>query len=247
MEAKRESNLVDAFVHLADTMVAEYDVLDLLGTLSRLSCDLLAASDAGILLANESGGLEVIAASSERSHLISLMQLAADEGPCVDSYRTGRIVAAHGWAMAYAQWPAFATTVRDLGYESVLAIPMRLRDERLGSLNLFFDRDIQPPPDDQKAAQGLADVATISILQERVLEERTAARDQLQRALDSRVLIEQAKGIIAQSQNVDMDEAFRRLRAQARSSRARISEAARELIARSLPGESEQGHPPAPG
>lgn len=230
MDLSREGALVDAFVNLADTLVAEYDVVDLLSTLSQLSRDLLAATDAGILLTGVDDRLEVVAASSERSHLISLMQLAADEGPCVEAYRSGEIVAVHGWAAIYARWPQFATSVRRLGYESVLAVPMRLRADRLGSLNLFFDRDAPASDEDRKAAQGLADVATISILHEQTLKERTIARDQLQRALDSRVVIEQAKGVIAHSENVDMDEAFRLLRARARDSRARISEVARELI-----------------
>ncbi|GAA2001121.1 ANTAR domain-containing protein [Microbacterium ulmi] len=247
MDASREGRLVDAFVNLADTLVADYDVVDLLSTLSELSRDLLAATDAGILLAGAEGRLEVVAASSERSHLISLMQLAADEGPCVDAYRTGAIVAAHGWASIYARWPQFATSVRELGYESVLAVPMRLRADRLGSLNLFYDHDRPASEEDGKAAQGLADVATISILHERALKDRTISRDQLQRALDSRVLIEQAKGIIAHSENVDMDEAFRRLRERARNGRERISEAARELITRSLSGETGEGRPSAPG
>lgn len=233
MDPSREGALVDAFVNLADTLVAEYDVVDLLSTLAQQSRDLFTATDAGILLTGADGRLEVLAASSERSHLIGLMQLAADEGPCVEAYRSGKIVAVHGWAAIYARWPRFATSVRELGYESVLAVPMRLRDDRLGSLNLFFDHDAPSSDEDRKAAQGLADVATISILHEQTLKEQTVARDQLQRALDSRVVIEQAKGVIATAENVDMDEAFRRLRARARDSRVRISEVARELISRS--------------
>ena len=246
MDLSREGALVDAFVNLADTLVAEYDVVDLLSTLSELSRDLFAATDAGILLTGADGRLDVVAASSERSHLIGLMQLAADEGPCVEAYRTGEIIAVHGWAAIYARWPRFATSVRELGYESVLAVPMRLRDDRLGSLNLFFDHDTPASVEDRKAAQGLADVATISILHEQSLKEQTVARDQLQRALDSRVLIEQAKGVIATAENVDMDEAFRRLRTRARDSRARISEVARDLIA-GASGEGERsGRPGEP-
>lgn len=245
MDPSREGALVDAFVNLADTLVAEYDVVDLLSTLAQQSCDLFAATDAGILLTDGRGRLEVLAASSERSHLIGLMQLGADEGPCVEAYRSGEIVAVHGWAAIYARWPRFATSVRELGYESVLAVPMRLRDDRLGSLNLFFDHDAPSSTEDRKAAQGLADVATISILHEQTLKEQAVARDQLQRALDSRVVIEQAKGVIATAENVDMDEAFRRLRARARDSRARISEVARDLISGSAGGQ-RSGRPGDP-
>lgn len=246
MDPSREGALVDAFVNLADTLVAEYDVVDLLSTLAQQSRDLFTATDAGILLTDADGRLEVLAASSERSHLIGLMQLAADEGPCVEAYRSGEIVAVHGWAKIYARWPRFATSVRELGYESVLAVPMRLRDDRLGSLNLFFDHDEPVSVEDRKAAQGLADVATISILHEQTLKEQTVARDQLQRALDSRVIIEQAKGVIATAENVDMDEAFRRLRARARESRARISEVARDLISGSTGGGERSGRPGDP-
>lgn len=243
MDPSREGALVDAFVNLADTLVEEYDAVDLLSTLSQHSRDLFAATDAGILLTGADGRLDVLAASSERSHLISLMQLAADEGPCVEAYHSGEIIEVHGWAAIYARWPRFADSVRQLGYESVLAVPMRLRDDRLGSLNLFFDRDATISAEDRKAIQGLADVATISILHEQSLKEQTIARDQLQRALDSRVVIEQAKGVIATSENVDMDEAFRRLRARARDGRARMSEVARELIARST-GDAERSTGP---
>lgn len=246
MDPSREGALVDAFVNLADTLVAEYDVVDLLSTLSQLSSRLLDATDAGILLTDAHGRLEVLAASSERSHLIGLMQLAADEGPCVEAYRSGEVVAVHGWAAIYARWPRFATSVRELGYVSVLAVPMRLRDDRLGSLNLFFDHDTPTSAGDRKAARGLADVATISILHEQSLKEQSDARAQLQRALQSRVLIEQAKGVIATTENVDMEEAFRRLRARARDSRARISEVARELIARSAGDGEGSGRPGAP-
>lgn len=236
--------LVDAFVNLADTLVADYDVVDLLSTLTQQSSELLGAAGGGILLARDDDHLEVLAASSERSHLIGLMQLAADEGPCVEAYRSGTIIAVHGWPAIYARWPEFATSAREVGYESVLAVPMRLRADRLGSLNLFFDGDVVVPPADQKAAQGLADVATISILHERALEDQAVARDQLQRALDSRVLIEQAKGVISQSENVDMDEAFRRLRTLARDSRTRISEVAGDLISGS--GGDQRGRAHAP-
>lgn len=237
---------MDAFVSLADTLVDDYDVIDLLSSLSRLSCDLFEATDAGILLAGADGSLSVAAASTERSRLISLIQVGADEGPCLEAYRTGNVVEVHGWAAVYARWPTFAPLASERGYESVLAVPLRLREDRIGSLNLFFDRDVAPSAADVTAARGLADVATIGILQERMLSETTLARDQLQRALDSRVLIEQAKGIIARSEDVDMEEAFRRLRESARASRARISETARELIARALGPGGGPGHPGAP-
>ncbi|MFB2597329.1 ANTAR domain-containing protein [Herbiconiux sp. P17] len=226
----REEQLADAFVSLADTLVADYDIVELLHTLVERSASILGAADAGILLPADDGDLEVIASTSERSHLISLLQLSSGEGPCVDAYATGRVVSVDDIAATSARWPRFATQAAGLGYRSMYAIPMRLRDRTIGSLNLFSDTLGPIVPQDASAAQALADVATIGILQERALREADLARDQLQHALNSRVLIEQAKGVIAHTDGVDMDEAFRRLRSRARDSGQLLSIVAHEVV-----------------
>ncbi len=226
----RERQLAEAFVALADTMVDDYDVIELLHTLVERCSALLDATDAGILLPNAAGELEVAASTNERSRLISLLQLGEGEGPCVEAYRTGRLITVDDIASTYARWPSFAIAAAETGYASMHAIPLRLRKETIGSLNLFRDRTGGFSENDAVAAQALADVATIGILHERSLRESGIARSQLQHALDSRIVIEQAKGVIAQTENVDMDTAFQVIRATARSSGTRLSEVARRIV-----------------
>lgn len=226
----RERQLAEAFVTLADTMVDDYDIIDLLHTLVERCSALLDATDAGILLSNMAGELEVVASTNERSRLIGLLQLGEGEGPCVDAYRTGRLITVDDIAGTYARWPAFAIAAAETGYASMHAIPLRLRKDTIGSLNLFRDRTGGFSDGDAIAAQALADVATIGILHERSLRESDVARSQLQRALDSRIVIEQAKGVIAQTENVDMDTAFQIIRATARNSSTRLSEVARRIV-----------------
>jgi AmiR/NasT family two-component response regulator len=226
----REQELVETFVDLADTLVVDYDVVDLLYRLVMRCARTLDAADAGILLPDANGQLEVIASTSERSRLIGLLQLAAGEGPCVDAYLTGRVVTVDDIAATYARWPDFAVAAAELDYQSMHAIPLRLRSETIGSLNLFNDRPGPLNSEDAIAAQALADIATIGILHERALREADLAREQLQHALDSRVIIEQAKGILSQTEHVDMDEAFQRLRQRARSAGRLLSVVAREIV-----------------
>lgn len=226
----REKELVETFVELADTLVADYDIVDMLHRLVARCARTLDAADAGILLPNSGNKLEVIASTSERSHLIGLLQLDEDQGPCVDAYRTGRIVTVDDISGTLERWPAFAAAAGNLGYQSMHAIPLRLRAQTIGSLNLFGDRPGPLTPEDAIAAQGLADIATIGILHERALREADTEREQLQRALDSRVVIEQAKGVVAQIDRVDMDEAFQRIWERARSSGRKLSEVALEIV-----------------
>ncbi|MFB2585380.1 ANTAR domain-containing protein [Herbiconiux liukaitaii] len=226
----RESQLATTFVDLADTLVADYDVVDVLQTLVEQTTHILEAADAGILLPDASGELEVVASTSERSHLISLLQLRADEGPCVDAYSTGTIVVVDDIASTHDRWPSFAAGAAAVGYQSMYAIPMRLREETIGSLNLFSERVGPMRETDTVIARALADVATIGILQQRAITESDIAQKQLQRALDSRILIEQAKGVLSQTEDIQMDEAFTLLRDRARTGGRRLSDVAQEVI-----------------
>lgn len=230
----RESQLLDTFVTLADTLVVGFDTIDLLQMLVERSVELFDATDAGIMLANASGELEVIASTSERSRLIGLLQLGAGQGPCVEAYDTGRAVSVVDTSQIQDRWPIFAERSVESGYAAVDAVPLRLRDTSLGSLNLFRETPGALDQADVDAVQALADVATISILQERIVRQTDIARDQLQRALDSRVVIEQAKGVIAFTHDVDMDEAFKLIRAHARTNRRRLSDVALAIVDRSL-------------
>ena len=233
-DTTRETELLETFVTMADSLVVGFDILDLLQTLVEKTTKLFDAADAGIILANTRGELEVIASTSERSRLIGLLQLGSGAGPCLEAFQTGRVVSATSVDQMTSRWSAFAASAQESGYRSVHAIPLRLRTTSLGSLNLFRETEGVLNESDAAAAQALADVATISLLQERTLRETDVARAQLQRALDSRVVIEQAKGVISQQHGIDMDEAFRRIREHARASRTRLVIVAQEIVARQL-------------
>ncbi|MBF4583270.1 GAF and ANTAR domain-containing protein [Curtobacterium sp. VKM Ac-2865] len=234
MTTTREHRLVDTFVALTDTLVDDYDVVDLLQTLVDRAVEIFDASAAGILLLNQDHELEVLASTSEQSSFVGLLQLNAGEGPCVECFETGRPVSAEDPAEMRRRWPAFAAAAEESGFASVHAVPMRLRDTVLGSLNLFREHEGALSPDDALAAQALTDVATISILQQRTLEQASVAQTQLQRALDSRVVIEQAKGFVAHTHHVDMGEAFTMLRQHARTTREPLVDVARAVIERRL-------------
>jgi GAF domain-containing protein len=230
----REHRLVDTFVALTDTLVDDYDVVDLLQTLVDRAVEIFDASAAGILLLNQDHELEVLASTSEQSSFVGLLQLNAGEGPCVECFETGRPVSAEDPEEMRRRWPAFAAAAEESGFASVHAVPMRLRDTVLGSLNLFREHEGVLSPDDALAAQALTDVATISILQQRTLEQASLAQTQLQRALDSRVVIEQAKGFVAHTHRVDMGAAFAMLRHHARTTREPLVDVARAVIERRL-------------
>ena len=227
----REHHLLGTFVALADSLVDDFDVVDVLQRLVDECISLFDASAAGILLLSRSNKLEVIVSTSERSELVELMQLRAGAGSCVEAATTGQVVSVGDIDQIAHRWPAFAADARASGFASIHAIPMRLRESTLGSLNLLRDEPGVLNAADAAAAQALADIATISILQQRLVEESELAQAQLQRALDSRVVIEQAKGYLAQRLNIDMDEAFARIRKRARSTQARISVVAADVIA----------------
>lgn len=227
----REQHLVGTFVALADSLVDEFDVVDVLQHLVDECITLFDASAAGILLLSPGGHLEVIVSTNERSEFVGLMQLRVGAGPCVEAVTTGEVVSVTDIAEIAQRWPAFAADARRSGFASMHAIPMRLRDSTLGSLNLFRDTAGVLNAPDADAAQALADIATISLLQQRLVEESELARAQLQRALDSRVVIEQAKGYLAQKRGIDMDAAFARIRAHARSSQTRLGVVAADVVA----------------
>ncbi|MFF1674721.1 GAF and ANTAR domain-containing protein [Streptomyces sp. NPDC058256] len=227
--------LAKTFVELADNLVADFDLIDFLRLLTDRCVGLLGASAAGVLLADRDGELRVVAASDEQVRLLELFQLQNDEGPCLDCFRTGAPVAVADLGAATTRWPHFAVQARRSGFGAVQALPMRLRDEVVGALNLFR---ATPGPFDPAAtplAQALADVATISLLQQRSAHRSTVLNEQLQRALNSRVLIEQAKGKLAERQNIDMERAFSSLRGYARAHNRRLSDVARAFIDDSEP------------
>jgi transcriptional regulator with GAF, ATPase, and Fis domain len=230
MSSEREQVLAEAFVGLADTLVAGYDVIDLLHRLTEVCVELLAVDAAGLLLSDQRGSLQMMASSSESSRLMELFQLQNDEGPCLECCRSGSPVVSVDPADAAKRWPRFATQAEREGFQSIHALPLRLRHQTIGALNLFADEPGALPPADLRIAQALADVATIGILQERAVHRGEVLAEQLQAALNSRVIIEQAKGVLAERGHLGMDDAFKRLRFYARSRNRRLSELARSVV-----------------
>jgi GAF domain-containing protein len=230
IETTRTEQLFEAFTTLADTLVVGYDVLDLLQSLVDYCHDLLEVDSAGILLANEAGELEVVASTSEANTLVEFMQLDADAGPCMDAFRTRTVVSVPDVSVDSERWPEFSAIARAQGICSVYAIPLRLRQTTIGTLNLMRNQPGEIGEHDVRAAQALADVATIGILQERTIRDASQIRDQLQHALSSRIVIEQAKGVVAQTGQLSMDAAFDRIRRYARTQQVSLSELARQLV-----------------
>jgi transcriptional regulator with GAF, ATPase, and Fis domain len=216
-------------VEMADTLVDDFDVIEFLHVLTERSVQLLGVAAAGLLLTDGQGTLQVVAASSERTRLLELFQLQTYEGPCVDCFRAGQPVSAADLALA-ARWPQFAAAAKDAGFAAVHAVPMRLRTDVIGALNFF---DVSPgvlDPVKMRAGQALADVATIGLLQQRAIRRRDVLTEQLQTALNSRILIEQAKGVLAERLKVDVGEAFTLLRDNARRRSRPLSELAQAVV-----------------
>jgi transcriptional regulator with GAF, ATPase, and Fis domain len=227
--------LSETFVELTDTMVADFDVIDFLHVLTDRSVQLLDVSAAGLLLADPRGELRVVAASSEAARLLELFQLQNDQGPCLDCFRAGQPVAAADLDAEADRWPRFAAAARRAGFAAVQALPMRLRDQVIGALNLFRAQPGAFDPADVRVGQGLADVATISLLHERIMRQNETLNEQLQTALNSRVIIEQAKGKLAERLGVDMEQAFSLLRASARDRNRGLSQVAQAFVDGSEP------------
>jgi transcriptional regulator with GAF, ATPase, and Fis domain len=226
-----DTNLLsDTFIELADTMVADFDVIDFLHMLTDRSVRLLAADAAGVVLADPRGELRVAAASSEEAGLLELFQLQNDEGPCLECFRTGLAVTATDLVGMAPQWPRFAEAAARAGFTTVEALPMRLRDQVIGALNLFRAKPGPFDPADLRIGQALADVATIGLLHERNVRRRETVAEQLQGALNSRVVIEQAKGKLAERLSIDMDRAFKMLRDYARNSNQHLTDVARDFV-----------------
>lgn len=222
--------LANAFVGLADTLVAEYDVIELAQQLIDSSMALLPIAAAGLLIRDPQGDLQVIASSSEQTRLLELLQVEVDVGPCLLAYRSGNQVLIDDLGVDPQRWPAFAERAADYDFRSVSALPLRLRDERLGALNLFRTETGALTSTHIAIGQALADVATIGILNQQTLVHSELINQQLQSALNTRVIIEQAKGVLAERGNVDMEQAFVLLRSHARKTQQRLADVARTVV-----------------
>lgn len=231
----REEQLSHTFVELADTLVTGFDVADLLHTLAARCVELADVDAAGIMLADHSGALHVVGSSSEQAHLLELLEIQQAEGPCVESYENREIVAAD--LTESGRWPALRDAAAHYGFRSIVAFPMRLRSDAIGAVNLFRSSGDPLTDGDLAICRALADIATIGLLQERAIREARLLAEQLQVALNTRVVIEQAKGVLSQRLRVDMDVAFARMRGYARSNNRLLAEVARDIVAGRVPPE----------
>ncbi|MEV8524799.1 MULTISPECIES: GAF and ANTAR domain-containing protein [unclassified Streptomyces] len=228
----REQRLTEIFIEVTDSLTDDFDVLDLLQRLSTRCVELLDVSAAGILLADPLGKLQVVAASDEHARLLELFALQYGQGPCVDCFRSGtaRTNIDLISPRTTASWPRFATRARETGYVTTHAIPLRLRDRNIGALNLFQKTPHRLGESDIALAKALASVATITILQQRTLERSHIERTQLQTALNSRILVEQVKGLLAERWGTSPDEAFGAFRGYARSRHLGLTDFATSII-----------------
>ncbi len=208
--------LADVFVELADTLVDDFDVIEFLMMVAHRTAELIGDADVGILLADQRGHLQFMAGSNEDVKRLELFQVQVHEGPCLDAFRDGQAVVNADLRVAEGRWPRFAPRAASAGYQSVHAFPLRLREEVIGAIGVFGHDDARWQDADIHIAQTLAHLATIGLLQERAVRRGAVLSEQLQSALNSRIVIEQAKGAIAQFHGVTVDEAFVHLRSHAR-------------------------------
>lgn len=235
MSEDRETDVTDAFVFVADALVDGSDLVELLGGLTAHCVSLLDIASAGLMLADARGALHVMAASSEQARNLELFQLQRDEGPCLDCYRGGSPVSVADLAQSGNRWPQFAAAAAAAGFQSVHAVPMGLRDRRFGALGLFGTSTGSLNERDHRLAQALAHVASVAIVTERAAADQAIVNEQLQGALTSRVLLEQAKGLIAQTGDLDMEQAFAALRRYARDHNLRLGDVAAAVVSREVP------------
>jgi GAF domain-containing protein len=244
--SNREVLLARTFVDLVDTLVDDFDVVDLLTLVADRCVEVLDVSAAGLMLVAPEGDLRVVAFSSEAVRVVELFELQAEEGPCLDAYRTGAAIVNQDLATMKHRWPRFAVVAADAGFQSVHALPMRLRGVIIGALNLFRADEGHMEEFDVVAAQALADVATIAILHHRAASEAQLVNEQLTLALNSRIVIEQAKGVLAERSGLDMDSAFGRLRKYARDHNLRLVDVARGVVEGTLKAEALRPSGPPP-
>jgi GAF domain-containing protein len=232
---EREQRLAGAFVELADTLVDDFDLIEFLHRLAQLCVDLLAVQAVGILLTDQADHLQLVAASSEQARLLELFQLQSEEGPCLECFATGEAVVVDDLSAEAARWPTFAPQASAAGLTGLMALPMRLRAQRIGAMNLFSAGAAAGPGlsadgSTRTVGQAFADVATIGILGQRAAREHELLAQQLQFALNSRVIIEQAKGVLAERGQISVDQAFTMMRDFARRSNRKLVGVAQAVI-----------------
>jgi len=230
----REQAIVEALVEMADTLIADFDVVDLLTGLASRCVELLGISAAGVMVATVAGDVRLVASSSEAMRLVELFELQTEEGPCLDAFRSGQRVEHTVLHTGGDPWPRFSSAAIEAGFQSVSALPLRMRDATIGALNLFSVGSAPMTESDSVVARAMADLAAISIIQHRSTDELQRTNEQLTQALNSRIVIEQAKGVISERAGVDLSEAFARLRRYARNHNLRLTDVAQATVEGSL-------------
>jgi GAF domain-containing protein len=226
----REANVVRSLVEMADTLVDDYDVIDLLTGLADKCVSLLGVSAAGVMLASPGGSLGLAASSSEAMRLLELFELQSQEGPCLDAFRTGEPTGHEDLEAPPVRWPSFSAAALDAGFRSASALPLRLREATIGALNLLSASRSPMGEADVIVARAFADLAALSIVQHRASEQAQLLNEQLTAALTSRVAIEQAKGVVSERAGITLAEAFTRLRAYARNRNLRLTDVAQAAV-----------------
>ena len=225
------TRMAQVFVELADTLVENFDVVDFLQTLTDRCVEVVGTTASGLMLSDQRGGLQVMTATMQRARLLELFELQTQQGPCIDCFNTGNALTNIDLTQpeAYKKWPTFTLAAAEAGFGTNHALPMRLRGQVIGTLNLFSDQPVRLSDSDLTVAQAMADVATIGLLHQRNTHEQTVLSEQLQTALQSRVLIEQAKGALAAHTNLDVNQAFHKMRAYARHNRQTLTDVAEAI------------------
>jgi transcriptional regulator with GAF, ATPase, and Fis domain len=242
MTTTREHEIIRSFVDLSNELVDDYDLVEMLSKLTAHCASLLDIASAGLLLADRRGVLHLMASSSDRTHHLELFQLQRDEGPCLDCYHHRQPVKVADLAAEQARWPQFCEAALAVGFRSVHALPMHLKGNVLGTLGLFGEETGALEDDDLALAQALVHVASVAIVNERAANDRDTINAQLQHALTSRIVVEQAKGVLAHAGGIDMAAAFTVLRRYARDHGRKLSEVADDVVTRALSHETLLQH-----
>lgn len=233
-QVSREAEVIAAFVRLSDTLVDDYDVIEFLQFLTERCIHLVPVDEAAVMLAAPSGNLQAVASSSERSRLLELFELQNRDGPCLEAFLSASTVWSADLSTEFDRWPSFAPRAIDDGFRSVHSVPLKLRNEVIGALNLLRVEPGLLGDADAELVKALSDIATVGVLQERLVSRSAATASGLQTALTSRVRIEQAKGILSERLDISVDAAFELLRSYARGKSQRLSDVALGIVSRSL-------------
>jgi uncharacterized protein YigA (DUF484 family) len=224
------ARVAQTFVEAADTLVEDFDLAEFLHRVVTRTAELAGVPAVGLLLADPTGALRVVAASDQATQELEELQLRLHQGPCVDAFTTGAAVVNADLSQAGGRWPLFAPHAVQSGFGSVHALPLRLRGTVIGALTLFSADAGRLQAQDVRLIQALADIATIALLQERAIHRNEVLADQLQQALNSRVVIEQAKGALARAFGIGVDEAFVLLRSHARNHNRKLTDLAHLVV-----------------